>query len=214
MENSIKNNIVIPKASWENMYEMSIVQKNIPSNIYSFVDSEKFDVNKISFLLKYYSKNTDYLNYFIRDISIAIMKGSKFSFFNTEDSEKSKMFKNNELAFYYTNENPNIAVAISDEQLCKFLTKGPSLTVSKEGVLIFNTKTELLFTINCCSSVIVKVSTLAKEFKQNSLKEISFTYTVGLFSNNVKFSNGDEYEIVFDNINFFTGIPTYKFIKK
>lgn len=214
MSNTSNSEITIPKASWDNIYDKATVQKNIPSNIYSLVNSKKLDADKISFLLKYSSKNTDHLNYFVRTISVATMEGAQFSFFSTEDSKKDAIYANNEVAFYYTNENPDIAILISDEKLCRFLMNGPSLTVSKEGILIFNTKTEFLFTIDCSSSIIVKISDLEKELQVDNLGQIAFIYTVSIYSNIIQFSNGAEYEIVFENINFFSGIPEYKLLRK
>ncbi len=100
------------------------------------------------------------LNAFIDEVHLSIVDGYE-TFYSGKTFKPEEGFIDGE-ALSYVIDCYNCYKTIIDAGLDKFLRKKPNLTVSKEGILVFYTKTEIQATIDCASANIVGVEEIAE----------------------------------------------------
>lgn len=85
------------------------------------------------------------INTFIKSIAVSVASGVQR--FSSLSSQIVPSFSKYEPIFYYEDSH-SICHSILDDEICSFLLKKPSITVTNDGVMIFFTSTEAFATIN------------------------------------------------------------------
>ncbi len=98
----------------------------------------------------YYLEPFDYLNHFIKKITVSTAKAISFLVpYYMGESAGIRVEQPKRESIVYYEDNVGVLHKIIQGDISHFLLKQPKLTVSPEGMLIFYTKDEVLATLDC-----------------------------------------------------------------